>query len=148
MATVLGRKGATLVCQFSSVQFHLFCLTLFLTDHLFLFESPLFVTSWPQARGARDNRKTPRSQALAPQGPRKWEEEQTDRQTVKAHVQENRTGSRLLNAEKERILLWRSLGGYDSDRGLGSRGREPLQRGPCYNVFSCYDVSLSVHDTT
>jgi len=56
------------------------------------------------ARGARNNlskRETPRSQALALQGSRKGEEEQTDRHTVKAHVGENRTGSRITNAERE-----------------------------------------------
>jgi len=55
-------------------------------------------------------RKTPRSQALVPQGPRKGREEhthrhtvkaytQTHRHTVKAKVEENQTGSRLTYAE-------------------------------------------------
>ena len=46
-------------------------------------------------------RKTPRSQALAPQGPRKGGEEHAHRHTVKAHVEEDRTGSRLTYAERE-----------------------------------------------
>ena len=63
-------------------------------------------------------RNTPRSQALAPQGPRKGEEKHTHRHTVKAHVQEDRTGSRLTYAEKEGVERskerrngWRMIGG-------------------------------------
>ena len=48
-------------------------------------------------------RKTPRSQALALQGPRKGEEERTHRHTLKAYVEEDRTGSRLTYAEKEGV---------------------------------------------
>jgi len=46
------------------------------------------------ARGAKllKIRKTPRSQALSPQGPRKGEEEHTYRHTLKAYVKEDRTG--------------------------------------------------------
>jgi len=47
--------------------------------------------------------KTPRFQELAPQGCTKGEEEHTHRHTVKAHVKEDRTGSRLTYAEKERV---------------------------------------------
>jgi len=47
--------------------------------------------------------KTPRSQTLAPQGPRKGEEEHTHRHTVKAHVEEDQTGSIFTYAEKEGV---------------------------------------------
>jgi len=48
-------------------------------------------------------RKTPRSQALAPKRPGKGEEEHTHRHKVKAHVEEDRAGSRLTCAEKEGV---------------------------------------------
>ena len=48
-------------------------------------------------------RKTPRSQVLAPQGPGKGEEEHTHRHTLKAYVEENRTGSGFTYAEKEGV---------------------------------------------
>jgi len=48
-------------------------------------------------------RKTPRFQALVPQGVRKGEEEHTQRYLMKAHVEEDRTGSRLRYAEKEGV---------------------------------------------
>jgi hypothetical protein len=40
---------------------------------------------------------------LASQGHREGEEEQMDRHTVKANVEEDRTGSRLTNVEKEGV---------------------------------------------
>ena len=48
-------------------------------------------------------RKTPRSQTLAPQGPKKREEEHTHKHTVKAHLKQDRTGSRLTYAKKEGV---------------------------------------------
>jgi len=48
-------------------------------------------------------RKTSRSQALAPQGPRKGEEEHTHGHTLKAYVEEDQTGSRFTYAEKEGV---------------------------------------------
>jgi len=59
----------------------------------FLFGS---VYSWLNSARAENLfkiRKTPRSQELAPQGPRKREEEHTHRHTLKAYVEENWTGS-------------------------------------------------------
>jgi len=46
------------------------------------------------------SRKTTRSQALAHQGPTEGEEEQTNRHTVKAHVEKDQTGSRLMSMEE------------------------------------------------
>ena len=46
-------------------------------------------------------RKTPRSQALASYGPKKGEEEDTHRHTVKTHVEKHQTGSWLTYANKE-----------------------------------------------
>ena len=57
-------------------------------------------------------RKTPRSQTLAPQGPKKREEEHTHKHTVKAHLKQDRTGSRLTYAKKEGV-----------ERGGGESGR-------------------------
>jgi len=54
-------------------------------------------------RSKHSIRKTPRYHAPALQGPGKGEEEQTYRHTVKAHVEEDLTGSRLTYAEKERV---------------------------------------------
>ena len=48
-------------------------------------------------------RNTPRSQALAPLGPRKGEEEHTHRRTVKAHVEEDQIRSRLTYVMKEGV---------------------------------------------
>ena len=53
-------------------------------------------------------RKTPRSQVLAPQGPGKGEEEHTHRHTLKAYVEENRTGSGFTYAEKEGVEVRRA----------------------------------------
>jgi len=47
--------------------------------------------------------KTPRSQVLALQGPRKGEEEHTHRHTLKAYVEENQTESGFTYAEKEGV---------------------------------------------
>jgi len=62
-------------------------------------------------------RKTPRSQALGPYGPKKEGEEDTHRlgHTLKTHVEKNRTGSWLMYAKKE--------GGRETSREgmLGSR---------------------------
>jgi len=69
-------------------------------------------------------RKTPRSRALAPQGPGKGEEEHTHRHTVKAHVKEDRTGTRPTDAEKEG-------GGRSKERRNGGRmlgGRGKMER--------------------
>ena len=69
-------------------------------------------------------RKTPRSQVLAPQGPRKGEEEHTHRRTLKAYVEENRTsrtGSGYTYAEKEGVE-----GGKERRNGgrvIGGRGK-------------------------
>jgi len=57
-------------------------------------------------------RNTPRSQALALQGPRKGEEEHTHRHTLKACVEEDRTGSRFTYAEMEGVE-----GGKESRNG-------------------------------
>jgi len=70
-------------------------------------------------------RKTPRSQALAPHGPRKGEEEHTHRHTVKAHVEEDLTGSRLTYAEKEGVE--RSKESRNGGRVIGGRGK--MERG-------------------
>ena len=48
-------------------------------------------------------RKTPRSQVVAPQGPRRGEEEHTRRHTLQACVEENRTGSGGTYVEKEGV---------------------------------------------
>jgi len=66
-------------------------------------------------------RKTPRSQVLAPQGPRKGEDEHTHRHTLKAYVEENRTGSGFTYAEKEGVE-----GGEERRNGgrvIGGRGK-------------------------
>jgi len=64
-------------------------------------------------------RKAPRSQVLAPQGPRKGEEEHTHRHTLKVYVEENRTGSVYTYARKEGAEPERRNGG----RVIGGRGR-------------------------
>jgi len=66
-------------------------------------------------------RKTPRSQVLAPQGPRKGEEEHTHRHILKAYVEENQTGSGFTYAEKEGVE-----GGKERRNGgrvIGGRGK-------------------------
>ena len=66
-------------------------------------------------------RKTPRSQVLAPQGPRKGEEEHTHRHTLKAYVEENQTGSGFTYAENESVE-----GGKETKNGgrvIGGRGK-------------------------
>jgi len=66
-------------------------------------------------------RKTPRSQAPAPKGLKnlKGQEEHTLRNTVKAHVDEDRSGSRLTYAKKEERSKESSNGG----REIGGRGK-------------------------
>jgi len=64
-------------------------------------------------------RNTPRSQALAPQGPRDGEEKHTYRHTVKALVEEAQTGSRLTYAEKEGVE--RSKERRNGGRMIGGR---------------------------
>jgi len=66
-------------------------------------------------------RKTPRSQALASQGPRKGEEEHTYRNTVKAHIEEDRTGFRLAYTEKEGVE--RRTERRNGGRAIGGRGK-------------------------
>jgi len=63
-------------------------------------------------------RNTPRSQVLAPQGPRKGEEEHTHRNTLKTYVEKNRTGSRFTYVEKEGVE-----GGKERRRGKMGRSR-------------------------
>jgi len=67
------------------------------------------------------NTKTPRSKVLAPQEPRKREEEHTHRNTLKAYVEKNRTGSGFTYAEKEGVK-----GGKERRNGgrvTGGRGK-------------------------
>jgi len=59
----------------------------------FLFWECLLIVNLSKRSKLLKIRKTPRSQALAPQGSRKGEEENTNRHTLKAYVQEDRTGS-------------------------------------------------------
>ena len=66
-------------------------------------------------------RKTPRSQALAPQGPRKGEEEYTHRHTLKAYVEEDRTGSRFTCAKKEGVEGGKER--RNGGRAIGGRGK-------------------------
>jgi len=74
------------------------------------------------ARGAKlfKIRKTPRSQALAPWGPRKGEEEHTHRHTLKAYVEEDRTGSRFTYAEKEGVEGGKER--WNGGRAIGGKG--------------------------
>ena len=67
-------------------------------------------------------RKTPRSEShvLALQGPRKGGEEQTYRHTLKAHIEEDRTGSKLTYAEKEGVERSQERG--NGGRVVGGRG--------------------------
>jgi len=51
-----------------------------------------------QEDSERETLKTKKTQVLAPQGSRKGEQEQSDRNTVKANVKEDRQRSRLTNA--------------------------------------------------
>jgi len=78
-------------------------------------------------------RKTPRSQALAPQGPKNGEEEHIHRlrHTGKAHVEKDWTGSRLTYAEKERVERKRERrNGGEGDQGEGrENGREGMVEG-------------------
>jgi len=75
------------------------------------------------ARGEKllEIRKTPRSQVLAPQGPRKREEEHTHRHTLKAYVEENWTGSRFTYAEKEGVEGGKQR--RNGGRVIGGRGK-------------------------
>jgi len=75
------------------------------------------------ARGAQlfKIRKTPRLQALAPQGPRKGEEEHTHIHTLKAYVEEDWTGSRFTYAEKEGVEGGKER--RNSGRAIGGRGK-------------------------
>jgi len=50
----------------------------------------------------------------------KGEEEYTHRNTVKAHVEEDRTGSRLTYVEKERVKRKRDR--WNGGRAIGGRG--------------------------
>ena len=59
-----------------------------------------------------------RSQALAPQG--KGEQEQTDRHTVKAHVEGDQSGSSLTNAKKKGMERSEERG--NGGRAIGGRG--------------------------
>ena len=64
-----------------------------------LFNLNFFIVNLSQRSRKHWKEKSPRSQTLVPQGA---EEEQTDRHTVKAHVEENCTASQPTNADKER----------------------------------------------
>jgi len=66
-------------------------------------------------------RKTPRSQVLAPQGPRKGEEEHTHRHILKAYVEENQTGSGFTYAEKEGVERGKER--RNGGRVIGGRGK-------------------------
>ena len=66
-------------------------------------------------------RRTPSSQALAPQGPRKGEEQHTHRHTMKAHVEEDHTGSRFAYPQKEGVE--RSKERRNGGRAIGGRGK-------------------------
>jgi len=68
----------------------------------------------------RSFRALDRSQALAPQGPRKREEDHTRKDTVKAYVEEDRTESRLTCAEKEGVE--RSKERMNGGRAIEGRG--------------------------
>jgi len=82
------------------------------------------------ARGANilKIRNTPRTQALsspqAPHRPRKGEQEHTHRQKVEAHVEEDRTESRLTHAEKERVQRKKER----RNGGRAIRGRGIMER--------------------
>ena len=67
-------------------------------------------------------RKTPRSQVLAPHGPRKGEDEHTHRHTLNTYVEENRRGSGFTYVEKEGVEgdKERRNGG----RLIGGRGKK------------------------
>jgi len=72
-------------------------------------------------------RKTPRSQVLAPQGPRKGEEEHTHRHILKAYVEENQTGSGFTYAEKEGVDGGKERrNGGRVMRGRGKMGRSTV----------------------
>jgi len=71
-------------------------------------------------RSRHEKRKTPRSQALAPHRPKKEEEEQIHRHTVKNHVEENQTGSRLTCVEKEGVERGKKR--RNGGRMIGGRG--------------------------
>jgi len=74
------------------------------------------------ARGAKLSkiRKTPRSQALAPQRPRKGEEEHSHRHTLKAYVKEDWTGSRFTYSEKQGVEGGKKR--RNGGRAIGGRG--------------------------
>ena len=63
----------------------------------------------------------PRSQALAPQMPRKGEETHTNIHKVKAHFEEDRTGFRLTYAENEGVE--RSKERRNGGWVIGGRGK-------------------------
>jgi len=69
---------------------------------------------------ARAKRNAPRSQVLAPQRSRKGDDVQKGRHTVQAHAEEDRTGSRLTNAEKEGMERSEERG--NGGRVMGGRG--------------------------
>jgi len=54
-------------------------------------------------------RKTPRPQVLAPQGPRKGEEEHTHRHTLKAYVEENLRIGQDPDSRMRRKKEWREV---------------------------------------
>jgi len=59
--------------------------------------------------------------ALAPQGPRKGEEEHTHRQSLKAYIEEDWTGSRFTYAEKEGVEGGKER--RNGGRAIGGRGK-------------------------